>query len=172
MRPACPASMPKMKNSATAGNRPRKYPTRCTECGKAALRPVVIHREVKKNHDGRVYLLAINDLPVTRCGDCGEVFFTADSDDRVNAELREHLALLSPEQIRANLQSLGITQKDAAERLGVAPETLSRWLSGAMIQSRAMDNLMRSFFACAEVRDNLSGSGANRRFGEVVRLKR
>ena len=64
--------MPKMKNSATAGNRPRKYPTRCTECGKAALRPVVIHREVKKNHDGRVYLLAINDLPVPRCGDCGE----------------------------------------------------------------------------------------------------
>ena len=100
------------------------------------------------------------------------MFYTTDSDDRINAALREHLALLSPEQIRSNLQSLGMTQKEAAERLGVAPETMSRWLSGAMIQSRAMDNLMRSFFACAEVRENLSGSGTNRRFGEVVRLKR
>ena len=155
-----------------AGARPKKYPARCVGCGKAALRPAVIRREVKKNHDGRVYLLAIDDLPVTRCGDCGEVFDTTESDDRINAALRDQLALLSPEQIRANLQSLGMTLKDAAERLRVAPETLSRWLSGAMIQSRAMDNLMRSFFACAEVRENLSGSGTNRRFGEVVRLKR
>jgi len=163
--------MPKNEKSAMTGVGPRKYPVRCVECGKTGLRPAVIHREVKKNHDGRVYLLAIDDLPVNRCGDCGEVFYTTDSDDRINAALREQLGLLSPEQIRANLESLRLSQKKAAERLGVAPETLSRWLSGAMIQSRAMDNLLRSFFACAEVRENLSGSGTKRRFGEVVRVK-
>jgi len=39
-----------------------------------------------------------------------------------------------------------------AGRVGVAPETMCRWLSGAMIQSRAMDNLMRVFFALPEAR--------------------
>ena len=160
--------MPKNEQTIEV-NRQKKYPIRCIECGKKEVRPAVIRREVEKNHDGRIYLLAIEDLPVTKCGDCGEVFFTTDSDDRIAAALREHLALLTPAQIRENLEALGLTQKDAAERIGVAPETLSRWLSGAMIQSRAMDNLLRSFFGSAEVRENLSGAGLNPRFGEVVR---
>jgi len=42
-----------------------------------------------------------------------------------------------------------------AELLGVAKETISRWETGALIQSRAMDNLLRLFFESEDVRRRL-----------------
>jgi DNA-binding transcriptional regulator YiaG len=107
---------------------------------------------------------------VTRCKACGEVYFTEESDERIVAALRDHLALLTPAQIRANLETLGLSQKEAAGRLGIAPETLSRWLCGAVIQSRAMDNLLRAFFACPQVREKLTGAEIDRAFGEKVEM--
>ena len=45
-----------------------------------------------------------------------------------------------------------MSQQELAEQLGVAKETISRWETGAMIQSRAMDNLLRLFFESEEAR--------------------
>ncbi len=45
-----------------------------------------------------------------------------------------------------------MSQQELAEQLGVAKETICRWETGAMIQSRAMDNLLRLFFESEEVR--------------------
>lgn len=45
-------------------------------------------------------------------------------------------------------------------RLGVAAETVTRWLSGALIQSRAMDDFMRLYFGLPEVRAALEDVGA------------
>jgi transcriptional regulator with XRE-family HTH domain len=50
-----------------------------------------------------------------------------------------------------------LSQKDLAERLGVAEATISRWETGAQIQSRALDNLLRVYFAVPEVRSVLRG---------------
>ena len=80
---------------------------------------------------------------------------TLEVDDQINAALRAHLHLLTPADMRAALARIGLTQKDAAERLGIAEETLSRWLNETQIQSRAMDNLLRAFFAFPAVRDAL-----------------
>jgi len=80
---------------------------------------------------------------------------TLEVDDQVNAALRAHLHLLTPAEMRAGLARIGMTQKDAAERLGISEETLSYWLTGAQIQSRAMDNLLRTFLAFPAVRDAL-----------------
>ncbi|HEY7116470.1 MAG TPA: type II TA system antitoxin MqsA family protein [Tepidisphaeraceae bacterium] len=157
------------KQHAAAGERRRNYPIRCINCGKKAVSPVIARRHtVTKNHDGRAYDLVVEHLPVTRCQECGETFFTDESDDRINVALRERLGLLTPEQIRANLDALGLTQKELSDRIGVAAETLSRWLSGGMIQSRAMDNLLRTFFAVPEVRQRLTGSTQDRAFGASV----
>ena len=41
--------------------------------------------------------------------------------------------------------------EELADLLGIAPETISRWENGAVIQSRAMDNLVRLFFSVPEV---------------------
>jgi len=156
-------------NVARDVGRTKKYPIHCIECGKQEVRPAVVARNVQKNHDGRVYDLSISGLPVTRCGACGEIFFTADSDERIAAALRDCMGLLTPEQIRGNLEMLKLNQKEAAERLGVAAETMSRWLSGAMIQSRAMDNLLRGFFAYPELREKLRPGERDRWFGVMAR---
>ena len=148
----------------------RRYPIRCIDCGAKEVRPVTIRKEVAKNHDGRNYNLVIDELPVTQCQSCNSVFFTDQTDSRIDAALRTHLRLLTPEQIRANLAALSLSQKEAAEKLGIAPETLSRWLNGAMIQSRAMDNLLRMFFACPEAREKLLGQQSDAQLGVTVQL--
>jgi len=130
----------------------RPYPIRCIECGRMEVRPAVVAFEAERNHDGRLYKLSIRNLRVNRCDHCGELYFDAAADDQIAAALRKRLHLLPPEAIRRNIASLGLTQKELAERMGVAAETMSRWLSGAMIQSRAMDNLMRLYFGLPEVR--------------------
>ena len=153
-----------------SGEHRKEYPIRCVECGKREVRRATANEKVRRNYDGRVYELAIEALPVTKCGACGAVFFTQESDERITAGLRQRLVLLTPEQIRTNLETLGLTQKDAAACLGIASETLSRWLCGVVIQSRAMDNLLRVFFACAEVREKLTGTHQDRSLGETVTL--
>lgn len=155
-------------NNERSTERRKKYPIRCIDCGKKEVRPGSVSQQVQRNYDGRVYKLLVPDLPVTACNACGNVFFTEESDDRILAALRKHLVLLTPEQIRANIKKLDLSQKDAAQCLGVAPETLSRWLCGAIIQSRAMDNLLRIFFASPEVRQNLKAAERNPSFGEAV----
>ena len=58
--------------------------------------------------------------------------------------------------------------KELAEKLGVAAETISRWERGGLIQSRAMDNFLRVFFALLEVREVLRGAEQDSRFGTVA----
>ena len=160
--------MRKAQESTPSPGGRKDYPIHCVECGKKEVRPAVVKEEIKKSYDGRIYDLVIDDLPVRRCSACGEVYYSVDSDERILAALRRQLRLLTPEHIRANLRSLSLQQNEAAARLGIAPETLSRWLSGGMVQSRAMDNLLRAFFACPDLRHNLSARGPRRRFGETV----
>src|SRR4051812_42924220 len=83
--------------------RERQYPLRCTECGNKAVRPATIRYVAQKSHDGRLHTLDIPDLPVLRCGGCGEVLFDLDADARISAALRDKLRLLTPDQIRANI---------------------------------------------------------------------
>jgi transcriptional regulator with XRE-family HTH domain len=66
--------------------------------------------------------------------------------------MHRHLRLLTSSEIREGISTLGLSQKEAAERLGIAEATLSRWLTDTVIQSRAMDNYLRVFFRFPEVR--------------------
>jgi DNA-binding transcriptional regulator YiaG len=99
---------------------------------------------------------------VLRCEACGELLFDLDADAQISAALRAKLGLLTPKEIRARVTALGLTQKAFAARLGVASETVSRWVSGALIQTRAMDNLMRVFFDIPRVREVLGGKITHR----------
>jgi len=112
-------------------------------------------------HDGRLHTFTISNLELPVCQACGERVFTEKVDTQFNDALRAHLNLLTPAQIRDGIKRVGMSQKCAAERLGIAEATLSRWFNETQIQSRAMDNLLRGFFAfpqlrialCAESRD-------------------
>src|SRR5438309_292049 len=106
------------KNTHDAERHPMAA-ARCAECGAREVRPAVIEYTAKKNHDGRIYDLHIHDLNVTRCAKCGEIYFDAAADDQITAALRSQLVLLLPEQIARNIETLGLSQKDFANRLGV-----------------------------------------------------
>jgi putative zinc finger/helix-turn-helix YgiT family protein len=124
----------------------RCTPLPCADCGKIEVRLAAIAYTAEIKHDGKLYALPIPELHVQKCDACGEVFFDAVTDDQISQALRERLGLLSPQEIRERLNALALRQKEFAEQIRVAPETISRWLSGAQIQSRAMDQLMRMFF--------------------------
>jgi len=126
-------------------------------CLKEEVNLETIAYAVQLKHDGRLHSIEIPDLTIPKCKACGALTFNNTADDQVLAVLRLHFKLLMPKQIKAGRKALGLEVKDMAERLGVRPGTLSRWEKGLVIQSRAMDNFLRVYFAVPEARAVLRG---------------
>jgi DNA-binding transcriptional regulator YiaG len=145
----------------------RPFPWRCRHCGKNQIVMATIDYDAEVRHDGRLYAFKVADLHLPICQACGNRVFTETVDDQINAALRLNLRLLTPDEMREQLERINMTQKEAAERLGVAEATLSRWLNETQIQSRAMDNFLRVFFAFPQVRCALSGEGQDPQLGET-----
>jgi DNA-binding transcriptional regulator YiaG len=124
---------------------------------------VIYDAEVR--HDGRLYKFTVPRLEIPVCQACGEKVFTEKVDEQVTVALRSHLELLTPQEMRNALLRVKMTQKEAADRLGIAEATLSRWLNETQIQSRAMDNLLRVFFAFPQVRNALEKEGQDPHLG-------
>ena len=127
--------------------------------------PTVTDYTAKVKHDGVVHELHLPALEIPRCQSCGQTTMTTAVDEQVNAALRAKLRFLTPAQIRQGIEQLGLKQHQLAQKLGVAQETISRWLNGVLIQSRAMDNLLRVYFAFPEVRAVLRGDYQDPRLG-------
>jgi len=108
---------------------------------------------------------ARNRIFTRSASSAARVFFQDLADEQISAALRSHLGLLTPAEIRRALRTLGMQQKTLAACLGIAEATLSRWLSGGLIQSRAMDNLLRVYFGIPAVREVLIGSKKITDFG-------
>jgi putative zinc finger/helix-turn-helix YgiT family protein len=132
--------------------RDRPFPWRCVACRAKEVYPRPTDYTTTRKHDGREYTIHIPDLEIPTCRKCDEQLFTVGTDDRIVAALRAQIGLLTPEEIQAGRIRLKMTQPKLAEQLGIAKETISRWETGGMIQSRAMDNLLRLFFESEEVR--------------------
>jgi DNA-binding transcriptional regulator YiaG len=113
--------------------------------------------EANVRYDGRLHTFMIPALELPVCQSCGERVFTEKVDAQINDALRLHLHLLTPDQIQAGIKRVEMSQKEIARRLGIAEATLSRWLNETQIQSRAMDNLLRVFFAFPKLRTTLLG---------------
>jgi putative zinc finger/helix-turn-helix YgiT family protein len=138
--------------------RDRPFPWLCANCLKDEVYPVTMPYAVETKHDGRSYHIEIPELRIPKCRSCGELIFSNSVDDQIIQALRSRVHILTPEQIKAGRKALGLKSKDLAERLGVAAATVSRWEKGMMIQSRAMDNFLRIYFAVPEVRSALRGA--------------
>jgi putative zinc finger/helix-turn-helix YgiT family protein len=148
----------------------KSFPWRCSQCRAKEVYAAVVPHTAHVNHDGRVYVLEIPALEAARCRACGELVFDDHADEQISDALRNHLGLLTPDQIREALRTLGMKQKALAASLGIAEATLSRWLSGGLIQSRAMDNLLRVYFGIPAVREVLTGTNNVADFGVSAEL--
>jgi len=130
----------------------RPFPWLCADCVTRTVVPSLIDYTAKVKHDGVIYELYLPRIEVPRCQTCGNLVVTTEVDERVNDALRSQLRLLPPREIRRKMEALGLNQQQFAELMGVAKETISRWVNGALIQSRAMDNLLRLCFESEDAR--------------------
>lgn len=148
--------------------RDRPFPWPCPNCLEDKVHPQTMPYAIDVKHDGQLYDLDIPELSIPKCSACGELVFSNSVDDRIIQALRERVGLLAPEQIRRGRETLGLKSKELAEKLGVAPETISRWESGGLIQSRAMDNFLRVYFAVPEARAVLRGAQQDPNLGRTA----
>ncbi len=105
-------------------------------------------------HDGRSYEVTVPSLRTPRCQnpECREILLDTEANRRITQAFRRDANLLEPEEIRQRREELGLTQAALAERLEVGPATVSRLETGAQIQQRSLDKLLRLFFNLPEVR--------------------
>jgi putative zinc finger/helix-turn-helix YgiT family protein len=130
----------------------RPFPWRCFECKAKEVFPVATDYTTTVKHDGRGYTIRIPDLAIPTCRQCGAQTFSVGDDVRIVAALRAKVGLLTPEEMHQRRSELELGQEELAEYLGVDAEAIARWESGALLQSRAMDKLLRLFFESEEVR--------------------
>ena len=144
------------KQSSSVQSKAKPYPRRCAVCGEVSVAKCHIRYKAEVRHDGKLHTFSIASLGIDQCERCGEQFFTASTDEEINLALRSHLGLLPPNEIRAGIALCDVNQKEFAQHLGIAAETVSRWLTGASIQTRSLDKLMRLYFTMPNVRVALS----------------
>lgn len=118
----------------------------CPDCGKIEVQSATIEYDAEIKHDGQIHKFHIPTLHVGQCAACKEIVFNHITDEQISQALRDYRGLLSPQDIQYQLDVLGLTQKEFAEEIKIAPETVYRWLRGAYIQSCSADQLMRLFF--------------------------
>ena len=130
----------------------KPYPWKCGQCGQRAVEPATVDYSTVVEHEGRVDEVCMPQLRLARCAACGELVLDDEANARISDTLRRQLGLLMPGQIRANREHLGVSQKQLADSIGVAESTLVRWETGAQIQPRSADRLLRLYFGSEHVR--------------------
>jgi hypothetical protein len=139
----------------------------CGECGQPAFGPAVIAHTSKIRYEGSLHTVSVSDLPVFKCDACGSISMGSAAQSRLHDALCEQLLRLPPSRVRANRIALG-TQRAVADDLGLAMETVSRWESGLMLQTRGYDRWMRAYFALPVLRRFLANLNHNPHLGEHV----
>lgn len=168
--PECRASVPDADRQysqrpdmarATKQDKPRKRIPRCPCCGQRTMGRVTRTVTTRVRHEGREPIeVTVEDVPAWRCTnpDCkpphpdDAILEDAEAAERITEACYRALGLLTPAEIRANRERLGLTQQELQEYLGLGSNSLSRWESGRVYQSRSHDMLLRIFFNVVQAR--------------------
>jgi len=120
---------------------------KCMICRERTVSPTTLDSYATEvEHNGRKYAISVADFPVLKCRHCGEIYLDEAADEKLSEALRTAAGLLSPAEIRQGREEFGLTQKHLAGLLRISEFTLSRWETGAQIQQRSMDALLRILF--------------------------
>jgi HTH-type transcriptional regulator/antitoxin MqsA len=116
--------------------------TTCFNCGG----PVSRAADTFAAHIGRRTVMVPGEFERCR-GACGEFVFGPGEMDavmkRASAIIRGEEGLLAPAEIKAIRKSIGLTQPQLEDLLGVGPKTVGRWEKGTVIQNGGTDTLLR-----------------------------
>jgi putative zinc finger/helix-turn-helix YgiT family protein len=141
----------------------RPFPWKCPACHNKTVQDAVLDYSTDIDHDGKTYTVHVPNLRTPSCIHCGNIVLTDDANQVISKAFRYEASLLTPDQIKSHRDELGMTQKELAAYLGVAESTLSRWETGAQIQQKMSDNLLRLFFSVPESREYLGVPGSAER---------
>ena len=116
---------------------------KCMYCGNTLEVTKEVHRYAE--NDGLDVLL--EGVSITSCPECGEQGVVIPRISQLNEALARAIAQrpqkLEPAEIRFLRKYLGWSGKDFAHRMGVTPETISRWENGARPMGSTAEILLR-----------------------------
>lgn len=116
-------------------------PNACPLCGGDIVPSDVLHDV----HIGKRVASVRASSP--RCDSCGEIFLSSDEAEvlqrRAADVIRHDEGLLSPSEIRAIREKLGLTQAQFETLIAAGPKTVVRWERGTVFQNGATDTLLR-----------------------------
>lgn len=134
----------------------KPLPWYCSHCKTATVNLRRQPYEFDQLHDGRLVRIRIADLLTPVCETCERITLAHSTLECIALETYRQLGLLTPDEIRANRERLGLTQQQMQAQLGLGGNSMSRWEKGHIYQSRALDRFMRVFFASEQVRQMLA----------------
>jgi len=115
----------------------------CPICGSGKL----AKKTVDEKFEYKGQSLVVPDYVVYECSSCEESLVdkksVKTSQKLLKDFFREVDGLLGSSDIKRIRKKLGFTQEQMAKKLGVGLKTFARYETGQVIQSRAMDNLLR-----------------------------
>lgn len=122
----------------------------CPRCGSDDVNVVTYSDTV----DFRGLELDVSGLHERKCADCGHIWKTDDDQRHNMAVVKEEYArqrdlirarngMLSSTEILAIREQLKLTQKEASDLFGGGPNAFNKYESGEVLQSQAMDKLLR-----------------------------
>ncbi len=123
----------------------------CGYCGKSGC------TEKREQHvfvESGLKNVTLANVPVRRCDSCGEVEVLIPRLPELHRLLAEMLirkeSNLAAEEFRFLRKHLGYSSSDFAKKLGVTPETISRWESGKHPLDPPADRLIRMMVATSK----------------------
>jgi DNA-binding transcriptional regulator YiaG len=124
---------------------------------------------IQIDHDGKKYDVHIPALSVPKCANCGALSIDDAASEQIDNAFRQEANLLTPAEIRQGRIDAGFPQQEEfAKCFGVGVSTVSRWETGAQVQQRFHDGMLRAFFEIAELRTFLAALHGVRYVGSRV----
>ena len=118
---------------------------RCPVCGVGRLHPKVVTERFPYDDDGTEAMVVAENVPVEICDnpECGEELSGPEAARIRHEAICRALGLLTPGEIRAIRERLGLTQAEFARMTRLGEATICRWERGRLLQNPAMDRYLR-----------------------------
>jgi putative zinc finger/helix-turn-helix YgiT family protein len=83
------------------------------------------------------------NIPVFVCNRCGCEWTGSDAEDARQIAVCRHLGRLTPDEVRRTRERSRLSQAEFSRITGFGEASLSRWETGAQVQSASSDRLLR-----------------------------
>jgi putative zinc finger/helix-turn-helix YgiT family protein len=115
----------------------------CAICGEHAAHGAVEQQEFAYRDGAREVVLHA-DIPVINCEACGETYAAEGAEEAQHAAVCRYLGRMTPADIRALRERLGLSQARLAELTQIGIASIKRWEAGSTIQNASLDAKLRA----------------------------